>query len=334
MAALQIGFYLSTKPTVVSSILHLLALTMLKELVRTPLDNCGGTSGTLDTVFEIDKNTGLGSNQRALTFGDNEAVDCIGVSPTVSADLALSKDVSNMTPGPGDTIIYTISLINNGGADATAIQIQDLLPGEVTFVSATPDQGSYDEISGYWFAGSLLSGATINLAITGTVTGTLGTIITNTALISSVSQPDAVTSNNTDSIELTISQPDLLIEKTANPVLVSPGGIVTYTITVTNVGNALATNVELDDHLGLFTDFGFHSYGDTIHFDFSDGGIPSGLMPGAVSFDDGTDTFSHPPPTGPTQVFDGAVTDWKLIMTGDMNGDNASFSIEYEVVVQ
>jgi uncharacterized repeat protein (TIGR01451 family) len=166
------------------------------------------------------------------------------------------------------------------------------------------------------------------------VAGELGTLVTNTASISSASQPDAVTANNSFSVELTISQPNLQIVKTASPTLVSPGGLVTYTITVTNVGNALATNVELDDELGVFTDFGFHSYGDTMHFDFVDGAIPSGLATGAISFDDGTDTFAYVPPAGPAQVFDGTVTDWKIIMVGSMNGDNASFSIEYEVVVQ
>jgi hypothetical protein len=53
-----------------------------------------------------------------------------------------------------------------------------------------------------------------------------------------------------------------------------------------------------------------------------------------IGFNDGTDTFAYIPPVGPGQVFDGAVTDWKIIMVGGMNGDNASFSIEYEVVVQ
>jgi uncharacterized repeat protein (TIGR01451 family) len=312
----------------------LISINDTEGLGSDPSGQLWGTSGTLNTVFEIDKFTGQGSDPRALNFGDNEAVDCIGVSPTVSADLAVTKVVSNATPGSGDTITYTVNLSNNGGADATAIQVQDLLPAEITFVSAAPAQGSYDNLTGYWFAGSLASGVSIDLIITGSVAGELGTLVTNTASISSASQPDAVTANNSFSVELTISQPNLQIVKTASPTLVSPGGLVTYTITVTNVGNALATNVELDDELGVFTDFGFHSYGDTMHFDFVDGAIPSGLATGAISFDDGTDTFAYVPPAGPAQVFDGTVTDWKIIMVGSMNGDNASFSIEYEVVVQ
>lgn len=317
-----------------ASDIALISINDAEGLGSDPSGQLWGTSGSLNTVFEIDKFTGLGSNQRALSFGDNEAVDCIGVSPTVSADLEITKVVSNPTPSPGNTITYTVSLSNNGGADATAIQVQDLLPAEITFVSALPAQGSYDDTTGYWFAGSLASGVSIDLTITGSVVGALGTLVTNTASISSASQPDAVTSNNSSLVELTISQPDLLIEKTASPILISPGGVVTYTITVTNIGNALATNVELNDDLGEFTDFGFHTYGDTIHFGFTDGGIPSGLILGATSFDDGTDTFTHIPPAGPSQIFDGIVTDWKLFMIGNMNGDDASFSIQYEVVVQ
>jgi hypothetical protein len=53
-----------------------------------------------------------------------------------------------------------------------------------------------------------------------------------------------------------------------------------------------------------------------------------------IGFNDGTDTFAYIPPAGPGQAFNGTVTDWKIVMAGSMNGDNASFSIEYEVVVQ
>ena len=60
------------------------------------------------------------------------------------ADLALAKTVSNPTPNVGNTISYTVTLTDKGPDAATNAQVTDLLPAGVTFVSATPSQGTYD----------------------------------------------------------------------------------------------------------------------------------------------------------------------------------------------
>ncbi len=51
------------------------------------------------------------------------------------ADLVTGKTVNNGTPNEGDTIIYTLTLTNNGPAQATNLSITDLLPAGVTYVS-------------------------------------------------------------------------------------------------------------------------------------------------------------------------------------------------------
>ena len=52
--------------------------------------------------------------------------------------------MSNPTPNVGDTITFTVTLTNNGPNAATSVQVTDLLPAGLTFVSATPSQGTYD----------------------------------------------------------------------------------------------------------------------------------------------------------------------------------------------
>ena len=39
---------------------------------------------------------------------------------------------------------FTVTLTNNGPDTATGVQVTDLLPAGLSFVSATPSQGSYD----------------------------------------------------------------------------------------------------------------------------------------------------------------------------------------------
>lgn len=324
---------LVNKVTGATTDIALISIDDAEGLGSDPSGQLWGSSGTGDTVFEIDKFTGIGSNERSLNFGDNEAVDCIGISPTVSADLAVVKTVNEPAPNPGQDIVYTVTLTNNGAADATAIQIQDVLPADVIYVSDAPDQGTYDSGTGFWFVGSLVSGASADLDITVTVNAAMGVTISNTASVSSVSQPDDNSNNNSGSVDVLVSQPVIVVVKTANPTTASPGDTVTFTLTITNTGNAPAALVEVEDDLGVGLDFGFHSYGDGQHFQFTDGGTASGLTMGTPAFDDGSTSYVYPPPAGPAQVFDGNVSDFRLPMTGTMNHSNASFEIEYQTRV-
>ena len=85
------------------------------------------------------------------------------------ADLAIAKTVSDATPNVGDQITFTITLTNAGPDAATGVQVTDLLPAGLTFVSATPSQGTYDHVTGVWTVGTVSPGAPQTLTITATV---------------------------------------------------------------------------------------------------------------------------------------------------------------------
>ena len=74
------------------------------------------------------------------------------------ADLALTKTVSNPTPNVGDPITFTVTLTNAGPDAATDVQVTDLLPAGLTFVSADPSQGTYDRATGVWTVGTVTAG--------------------------------------------------------------------------------------------------------------------------------------------------------------------------------
>ena len=321
------------KETGVTTSIALVTIDDTEGLGSDPSGQLWGTSGSRDTVFEIDKFTGVGSNERALNFGDYEAVDCIGVSPTVGADLFVLKTVDNSIPNPGQNITYTVTLTNNGAADATGIQIADALPAQVTYVSHVASQGTYDPIGGFWLVGSVASSGSRSLSILVTVTTPLGNSFSNTASVSAASQPDPNLDNNTATVPVTVTGPSITVVKTSSANNASPGEVITYTIMVTNTGTGVATAVRLSDPLPPFVVLGLNTYGDGIHFRFTDGATVSGLSKGTAIFDDGTDAFTYPALTGPTQLFDPAIREFELPMTGSMNPSNSSFTIEFDAQI-
>ncbi|HUS40651.1 MAG TPA: hypothetical protein VMX74_14460, partial [Pirellulales bacterium] len=86
------------------------------------------------------------------------------------ADLRLTKTVDNATPNVGDNVTFTVSVTNDGPNSATSVEVRDLLPAGLTYVSDNPSQGTYDDGTGIWTIGNMFSGDTDTLDITATVT--------------------------------------------------------------------------------------------------------------------------------------------------------------------
>ncbi|WP_341216685.1 Ig-like domain-containing protein, partial [uncultured Wocania sp.] len=105
-------------------------------------------------------------------------------SMVTESDLVTVKTVSNATPAVGSTITYTITTTNNGPEDVTGVNLTDVLPSGVTYVSAVATGGTentYNNLTGLWSVGDLNVGNTAQIVITVTVDGaTGGTTITNT----------------------------------------------------------------------------------------------------------------------------------------------------------
>jgi uncharacterized repeat protein (TIGR01451 family) len=165
-----------------------------------------------------------------------------------SADIAVSKSVDNASPNVGENVTFTVTVTNNGPNNASGVAISDALPSGVSFVSATPSQGTYNSGTGLWTVGALANGASATLDITATVLTQGG--ITNTATKSAGDQFDPNTGNNAGSASLNaLPSADLQVTKTVDNATPNLGTNVTYTVTVTNAGPNDATNVSVDDLL-------------------------------------------------------------------------------------
>ena len=178
------------------------------------------------------------------TPGNNSASDSDTLTPV--SDLSITKTVDNPVQNVGQNVTFTITAHNAGPSDAANVIVTDLLPAGLTFVSS--NQAAYDPISGLWPAGTIVNGSNATLTITALVTSAALPNQTNTATVKSDSV-DPNGGNNTASATVTPPQADLSVLKTADNASVSVGDPVNFTITITNLGPAAATNVALTDNL-------------------------------------------------------------------------------------
>ncbi|MFM8290210.1 MAG: hypothetical protein ACKOC4_00745, partial [Planctomycetia bacterium] len=213
-----------------------------------------GSPGQIST-FNSNSYERTGSGSTTLGQLNDYAASDAAAFVTNSADLAVTKTVSDSTPNVGDTITYTVTLTNNGPDTATGVELTDTFPtAELRFDSATPSQGSYNAGSGVWTVGTLTSGAAVTLTITATVLppaapGAVPGTQTNVAEVTASNEPDPDPSNNRDEVDETPQYADLAVTKTVNNATPNVGQNVTFTITLSNLGVDAATNVTLADLL-------------------------------------------------------------------------------------
>jgi uncharacterized repeat protein (TIGR01451 family) len=135
---------------------------------------------------------GMGTNRAEIIAADQQDIDSTpgnGVATeddqasvgftTETADLSLTKTVfDNARPNAGEMIAFDLTVTNAGPDNATGVQITDLLPSGLTYVSNSVSAGIYNPASGVWTVGeipapterqTLVIGAEVNQASSGTL---------------------------------------------------------------------------------------------------------------------------------------------------------------------
>ncbi len=166
-------------------------------------------------------------------------------------EITPKKDVNNTTPNFGENVAYTIVVSNDGISDAKQVVITDTLAKGLKFLGANYN-GVYDENTHTvtWTL-DIDSGKTVELKVNVTVED-YG-VLTNNVTVG----------NKTSSVNITV--PEIIPNKTADIENPNFGDNVTYTVTVTNDGNADAKAVVVRDVLGK--DLKFVSATGTYTFD-------------------------------------------------------------------
>ncbi|HEU4891732.1 MAG TPA: FG-GAP-like repeat-containing protein [Vicinamibacterales bacterium] len=168
------------------------------------------------------------------------------------ANLAVTQTVSPVPSAAGTSLHYTITVTNGGPAGAVNVLLIPGVPLGATSVTTSATQGSCVSTSGgYRCALGNLSAGSAAVVTTSFIPPTTGTLFTTASVGSDT--PDAVIANNSHTIAATVLPAgqgvDLRLTKTDSVDPVSLNTPFTYTLTATNAGTTLATNVLVTDNV-------------------------------------------------------------------------------------
>lgn len=175
------------------------------------LDDSFGVGGTFAVDFGNTDGRGMSNDQataiavqpdgRILMAGSSASNFVAGRLSTHVTDLSIGMSVSTSDVVTGTNFTYTITVTNLGPSMAEAVEITDVLPPELTFVSSDPLTEGQDNHR-ILRLGSLASGSSVTLTIEATVSclAVPGKVIANTAQVTSLIQ-DLDTSNNSATAE-------------------------------------------------------------------------------------------------------------------------------------
>lgn len=141
-------------------------------------------------------------------YYDESTKQCEPRNGNVFSDLDIDKTVDDETPDAGQHITYTITVTNFGPNMANTIEIEDVLPSGLTYVSHSAFSGTYATSTGLWVLPSLGVNASTTLDIVVAVNDdTEGDTITNTAHVVTNVNTDNDDSNDSKSVSVTVNTP-------------------------------------------------------------------------------------------------------------------------------
>lgn len=196
----------------------------------------------------------------SITAGDNFAVGEFGIASstgrcsdapvavTANADLSIAKTAAaNVTAGEG--LAYSLTVHNNGPADASGVIISDPLPAGLTFASADPACNFAGGLV-TCALGSLSSSESMSVQINTTVDSNLapGSSLANTAEVSATTADPDPSNNQRTAYTSVQSEADLSLQK-SGPDTALAGEVINYNLIVHNDGPSTARGVILQDSL-------------------------------------------------------------------------------------
>jgi uncharacterized repeat protein (TIGR01451 family)/fimbrial isopeptide formation D2 family protein len=166
---------------------------------------------------------------------------------TVDSDVGIVKVAQTDPVDAGEEMDFTFTVTNNGPSDAKGVTVTDVLPANLTFVSAeAPCSGTATVTCAI---GDLAEGDSVTLTLRVLIDPNETVEVSNTASVTSTT-PDSNPTNN----ESTATKPvgvlaNVVVEKDGPAASVLQGTSFDYVIRVSNTGASSAVDVTLNDPL-------------------------------------------------------------------------------------
>lgn len=218
-----------------------------------------GEAHTFHVTVEVESGTTEAIENTAKVEGDQPEPP--GGGPTESsvvtpigglADLAVEKTGPQAPVLLGSEFTYEIKVRNDGPSDAVNATVEDKLPSQVRFLSATTSVGTCDEAPAALLTcdlGRMLPHAEATIVVSVEAAAVGG--FTNVATFDSDTSPEP---KEGEAHAEVVPAADLAITKTA-PAKVAPDGTLTYGLHVENHGPSIAHKVKVTDPLPAGVDF-------------------------------------------------------------------------------
>jgi uncharacterized repeat protein (TIGR01451 family) len=233
------------------------------SLCRLPAGNID-PNGTVTRYFAVDilptlpAGVSVISNTACARSGPSTVVGCGSVSSPTRGQpvLSLAKSLASGTGTPGGTVVYNLSVVNNGTQDSGPVTLSETVPANTTWASG-----------GGWACSGTSAGSTCSLMV-GNVAAGGGSVSAQFSVVVANPLPAGVTSiANTacaDAAGAAESCSTATIPTTGMALLAvnktvagtgAPGSNLVYSITVQNTGNEGAANVTVTETVPSLTTY-------------------------------------------------------------------------------
>jgi uncharacterized repeat protein (TIGR01451 family) len=228
-------------------------------------------TGKLDPSFTGNLINSATVNPKPGQFDNTptDNVSTVSSSTNRKAALIVTKDDGITTAAPGQAIVYSIKVQNQGPSSINSVSLTEVIPDWILNPSFAIAQGSFsptrtngtpnDTWSGDWTNLNLIPGNAATNAVTLTVIGTVDpaatpgnnnltnqvTIAAPTGAYTLDTANSTLTASDTDSIRAVA---DLAVTKTDNATTAIPGTSIGYTIAVKNNGPSAITSLKLTEN--------------------------------------------------------------------------------------
>ena len=166
------------------------------------------------------------------------------------ADLTVTIDDGVTSVYQGFPVTNIVTVLNLGPSTISSVVVSNFVSPLLTNVVVLPEQGVFNPFNGTWNALALPAGGSVSMSIQAALAANATGLFTNSA---SVSAPNGVTdpvltNNFASDVDIGLALPNLTVAK-AGPTNATAGTDFSYTITVSNTGAGIASNVVAQDVL-------------------------------------------------------------------------------------